>query len=150
MKPQSTGRPESKPLPTATTLVAKESPVTTPTCCYCNQQHRSLDCTVVTQVDERKQLLRRTGRCFSCLRKGHLSRNCRTTSRCQTCRGKHPTTVSQSATESTTSNFNPSAPEFTPTEHASTLCVNASKPVLLQTASAIVSNPHDSSASFEL
>ena len=165
--PKAPRRPESKPPPTATTLVTKETPITAPTCCYCHQQHRPLDCTVVTEVDERKQLLRRAGRCYSCLRKGHLSRNCRTSSRCQTCRGKHHTsicsgsvghgeltrgaaTVSQSTTESTTTNFNPSAPEFTPTERSSTLCVNVNKPVLLQTASAIVSNPHDSSASTRL
>ena len=42
------------------------------------------DCTVVTQVDEWKQLLRRVGRCYSCLRRGHLSRNCWTSSRSQT------------------------------------------------------------------
>ena len=129
-------RPESKPPPTATTLVTKESPINPPACCYCNQQHRPMNCMVVTQVDECKQLLRRARRCFSCLRKGHLSRNCRMTSPCQTCHGKHHTSIcsgsinhgeltrgaatsspteSQSVTESTTSNFNPSAPEFTPT-----------------------------------
>ena len=167
-------RPESKPPPTATTLVTKETPINPPACCYCNQQHRPMNCTVVTQVDERKQLLQRAGRCFSCLRKGHLGRNCRITSRCQTCHGKHHTSIcsgsinhgeltrgaatslpteSQSATESTTSNFNPSAPEFTPTgshPRTSALCADANKPVLLQTASAVVSNPHDSSASTKL
>ncbi|MCG8625410.1 MAG: hypothetical protein MJE68_25860, partial [Proteobacteria bacterium] len=163
-------RSESKPPPTATTLVTKESPINVPACCYCNQQHRPMNCTVVTRVDEHKQLLQRAGQCFSCLRKGHLSRNCRMTSRCQTCHGKHHTSIcsgsinhgeptrgaatylpteSQSATESTTPNFNPSAPEFTPTEphrHTSALCADANKPVLLQTTSAVVFNPHDSSS----
>ena len=165
-------KPESKPPPTATTLVTKESSTAPPTCCYCNQQHRSTECTIVVQVDERKQLLQRAGRCFSCLRRGHLSRNCRTTSRCQTCHGKHhtsicsrpntqeeltrvATTTSPPVAEPTTSNLNPSAPEFTsiepnPSTLASTLCVHASKPVLLQTASAMVSNPHDASASLKL
>ena len=160
-------RPENKPPPTATTLVAKELSTVTPLCCYCNQQHRATDCMVVTQVDERKQLLRRAGRCFSCLRRGHLSRNCRTTSRCQQCHGKHHTSICSGstnrgepasgaaavpppATESTTSNLKPSAPEFTPTKHsshASTLCVNVGKPILLQTASAVVFNPCDSTSS---
>ena len=160
-------RPENKPPPTATTPVAKESSTVTPLCCYCNQQHRATDCMVVTQVDERKQLLRRAGRCFSCLRRGHLSRNCRTTSRCQQCHGKHHTSICSGstnrgepasgaaavpppATESTTSNLKPSAPEYTPTKHsshASTLCVNVGKPILLQTASAVVFNPCDSTSS---
>ena len=47
-------RSDSKPHPTATTLVTKESPTGPLTCCYCNQQHRPTDCTVVAQVDERK------------------------------------------------------------------------------------------------
>ena len=137
-------KPESKPPLAATTLVTKESSTAPPTCCYCNQQHHSTEWTIVVQVDERKQLLRRAGRCFSCLRRGHLSRNCRTTSRCQTCHGKHhtsirsrpntqeeltrvATTTSPPVAEPTTSNLNPRAPEFTPIEpnpstHASTLC----------------------------
>ena len=78
---------KSKPPLTATTLVTNESPINppSPTCCYCNQQHRPTDCTVVTQVDERKQLLRRAGWYFSYFRRRHLSRNCRMTSCCQTC-----------------------------------------------------------------
>ena len=52
-------RPKNKPSLTATTLVAKEPSTVTHLCCYCNQQQRATDCTVVTQVDERKQLLRR-------------------------------------------------------------------------------------------
>ena len=58
--------------------------------------------------------------------------------------------VSPPATESTTSNLKPSALEFTPTEHslcASTLCVNIGKPILLQTVSAVVFNPCDSTNS---
>ena len=85
-------RNESKP---PTSLVTKESH-TVPQTCY--QLHRPTDCTTVTQVDSRKQLLRKAGRCFSCLRKGRLSRNCRTTSRCQTCHGKHHTSICSTLT----------------------------------------------------
>ena len=126
-----------------------------------------MDCMVVTQVDERKQLLQRAGRCFSCLRRGHLSRNCRATNCCQQCHRKHHTSICSGstdrweptsgaaavpppATESTTSNLKPTAPEFTPTEHssrASTLCMNIGKPILLQTASAVIFNPCDSTSS---
>ena len=44
-------RPDSKPLLTATTLVTRKSLTGPLTCCYCNQQHRPTDCTVVSQVD---------------------------------------------------------------------------------------------------
>ena len=45
-------------------------------CCFCRQPHASKDCVVVTSVNVRKQSLRSSGRCFNCLRKGHLSRAC--------------------------------------------------------------------------
>ena len=121
----------------------------------------------MTQVDKHKQLLWRAGQCFSCLRRGHLSRNCRTTNHSQLCHERHHTSICSGstnwgeptsgaaavpppATELTTSNLKPSAPEFTLTEHslrASTLCVNVGKPILLQTASAIIFNPCDSTSS---
>ena len=58
-----------------------------------------MDCTVVTQVDERKQLLWRAGQCFSRLRRGHLSRNCRATNRCQQCHRKHHTSICSGSTD---------------------------------------------------
>ena len=163
-------RNDGKPPPTATALLSTDSNSTTRTCCYCDQQHYSTDCSKVTQVDARKQLLRKAGRCFSCLRKGHLSKYCRSSRRCQTCNGKHHTSICTGTAivegsgagnntaptppaEPTTSNLNPSAPEFTLTSsnsQASTLYVNSGKPVLLQTASTVVCNPGDPSARLRL
>jgi hypothetical protein len=82
-------RNDGKPPPTGTTLLS----ATTSNCCYCDQQHRPTDCSTVTQVDARKQLLQKAGRCFSCLRKGHLIKYCRSSSRCQMCQGKHHTSI---------------------------------------------------------
>ena len=45
-------------------------------CCYCNQTHSSDNCSTVTTVEARRQSLHKNGRCFSCLRKGHLVRDC--------------------------------------------------------------------------
>ncbi len=42
-----------------------------PSCCYCRQAHSSISCTAVRQVEARKAILRKTGRCFVCLRRGH-------------------------------------------------------------------------------
>ena len=163
-------RNDGKPPPTGTTLFTRDSSSTSPTCCYCDQQHRSSDCSKVTQVDARRQLLRKAGRCFSCLRKGHLSKYCCASNRCQLCNGRHHTSIcTGSATsegpgagngatpttpaEQTTSNLNPSAPEFKltdPDPQASTLYVSSNKPVLLQTASTVVYNPHNPSARMRL
>lgn len=89
-----------KPPPTATTLVSGESANAQTPCCYCNQSHPPSDCNTVTQVEARKQSLRRNGRCFSCLRKGHLSRDCRSRDRCHNCRGRHHTSICNGAVQS--------------------------------------------------
>jgi hypothetical protein len=62
---------------------------TPPTCTYCQQSHTSNSCTVVSNVTARIDILRKTGRCFLCLRKNHLSRDCSSRSRCYKCNGNH-------------------------------------------------------------
>ena len=52
-------RRDSNPPPSATT----------PACCYCDKDQLPASCDVVTEVNARKQMLRKSGRCFSCLRK---------------------------------------------------------------------------------
>ena len=97
-------------------------------CCYCGQPHFPTSCSIITDIEARKQSLRKSGRCFSCLRKGHLSRNCRNANRCRACGGCHHTSIrrrdeahpiatqpSAVSTVETTSSLNPSLPEFNPT-----------------------------------
>lgn len=50
-------------------------------------------CKVVTQPEARKQILRKSGRCFVCLRPGHVSRECRSRSRCSKCSRRHHTSI---------------------------------------------------------
>lgn len=38
-------------------------------CVYCGRSHLSSSCTVVTEVGARREVLRRSGRCYSCLKK---------------------------------------------------------------------------------
>ena len=64
-------------------------PVSGPSCCYCQQGHSSSNCRVVTQVEVQKQILRSSGRCYTCLRKGHIGRDCRSKGRCARCNGRH-------------------------------------------------------------
>ena len=45
-------------------------------CCYFQQQHAAEDCTTVKGIEDRKQILRKSGWCFVCLRTGHISRKC--------------------------------------------------------------------------
>ena len=142
MKP----RRDSKPLPSATALVSDAKGVKQG-CCYCGKDHFHASCDVVPEVDARKQILRKSGRCFSCLHKWHLSRNCRTTHRCHKCNRHHHTSICTAETSSettpvvTTNTLNLSAPEYIPSTTDTTLYLEASRMVLLQTAVAEVYHP---------
>ena len=76
--------------PTALSLTAGASSVP-PSCVYCSQAHSSGICQTVSDPEGRKQILRTSGRCFVCLRRNHLSRNCRLTGRCAKYHGRHHT-----------------------------------------------------------
>ncbi|XP_065902449.1 uncharacterized protein [Dysidea avara] len=146
-------------------------------------------------------ILRRSGRCFICLRRGHLSRECKSTGRCRTCKDRHHTsicdhpttgpcgrkisaqssqtsipplntstqpsnttvqpitpqrnlTVSTPAAAQTTSPsttaLNPTAPTFTSPPTSTSLYVDASKTVLLQTALSQAYNPRNPSMTYNL
>ena len=147
---------------TATTLVASSSP-SSPTCCYCQQPHPSNSCSNVTQIDARKQILKGSGRCFCCLRKGHISRECRSPRKCPKCAGRHHISIcprnhssdaSRSSIESSVSQpeptgvpgatkpgLNPNATAFATPPTSVTMCAGVDKSVLLQTAQATVYNP---------
>ena len=62
----------------------------TPHCTFCRGKHPSFDCHVVTNLQERKNILRKTGRCFLCLRRGsHISPDCKSSVKCHICNGHH-------------------------------------------------------------
>lgn len=60
---------------------------------FCGQSHASTTCQSVPTVDGRKKILRNSGRCYNCLRKNHLSRNCRSTNKCRHCNRRHHTSI---------------------------------------------------------
>ncbi len=147
-------RGNGKTPPTAATLFLGDKPH----CCYCNGDHSPGRCSRVAKTEERKQIIMKTGRCFMCLRKGHLIRLCRSKQRCNVCGGKHHFSICTSSgqTESATTGLNPaSVPPFQPPTTTSTLLVNARGPVLLQTAimqTAIIKlfNPEEPKRSIEV
>ena len=63
-------------------------------CCFCQQEdHTPTQCTKVPGMDERKRLIREQGRCFICLRPGHISKHCRSSLKCTNCNGRHHSSV---------------------------------------------------------
>ena len=79
---------------TASSLLTSRSEA--PKCSCCHQSHTLSTCRTVTGASERKQILRRTGRCFVCLRKNHMSRECRSTTKCNKSNGRHHVSICNS------------------------------------------------------
>ena len=62
-------------------------------CVLCKQRHPSYKCRNATDISQRKPILRKNGRCFLCLEKGHLMKNCSVNYQCNKCKGKHNITI---------------------------------------------------------
>lgn len=158
--PANSKKPTIQEQATASALFSGSS-TSGPTCCYCGQPHASHSCESVKLVEDRRRILQRSGRCFVCLRKGHISRNCCANSRCTNCRGRHHVSIcsksaplteamsnasaamSQPRSEPPTGGLNPQAPAYAPTPPTTSLWVRNDRAVLLQTARAVAFNPND-------
>ena len=136
--------------PTGATLF---SDAASPRCCFCQQGHSSQDCPTVTTTESRRETLRKTGRCYICLGRGHVSRTCRSRIKCLSCRGRHHVAIcpgrlrprpEPGSGSETTPTLNPEAPSYNPPS-SSTLCTHSDKHVLLQTAQVTAFNPDNPS-----
>ena len=84
MQPMKRQGTSTKPPSTALSLVTGVSNQVT--CAYCNQPHSSNSCQTVTNIEDRKCILRTTWHCFIYLKWCHVSQNCRSSSsRCNKC-----------------------------------------------------------------
>ena len=126
----------SREQPTAAALLTNASH-----CCYCRETHPAEEGAKMPKVEERKQFLRNSGRCFVCMKQGHLSRQCKSNNRCKRCHGRHHTSIcfktAMNEKQSEETNLlNPDAPPF----KSNTLLTEANGPILLQTATALLHN----------
>ena len=62
-------------------------------CAFCLGDHNHEDCDKITSISKRKQLVRKYGRCFVCMKKGHLACKCESKLCCRKCSGKHHVSV---------------------------------------------------------
>ena len=120
------------PYTSASLLAGKEQPYT-PTCVYCNQPHSAVKCNVVTKESARRAILRRKGKCFSCLKSGHLAKSCPSKFNCHKCNKRHHTSICEEECGNDGKTKDQS-PVETKNIGTSTMCVNSSTAVLLQTA----------------
>ena len=144
-------QPKRPPKQMPTTAALLSSNAQQLRCCFCDQQHSSEKCKAVKGLDDRKRALMKTGRCFLCLRKRHITRDCRVRTRCSECGGKHHpaicagTNPRESEAPPPATNppdrtpLNPEAGSFQPT--SASLLVGARGTALLQTARVRIYDP---------
>ena len=123
----------SSPIGSTKTFFAKGgNQKRSPECYFCKKDHYSNKCTEVTSVQDRKKILMETNRCFNCLKTGHQSKSCQSSSKCYICQKKHNTAICnqrRGGDEEKTEK----KPEKE-SETAVTTTANERKDVLLQTA----------------
>ncbi len=114
-------KPPPPKFPTISSLTAQEAAGVHIKCAYCGKQHYSASCETVVQLSERKDILRRAGRCFVCLRIGHRSNQCFPTRKCRRCEGAHHQSICTQSPTKFSEHKKPGT-EVKPTDE------NASKP----------------------
>ena len=121
-------------VPTAT-FMSDNSPSTN--CVYCNESHIPSFCKKFNTLNARKDVLKSSGRCFICLRKGHLAVNCRSGRRCYHCKGRHHGSICTQGEPMIHPQTRPSnsPPISTTSVNDITSSTTHNSPVFLQTAS---------------
>lgn len=134
-------------LPTGAALFTTNNPKY---CCYCKSAgHKPQFCRRIIGVSQRKKILRQTGKCYVCLRSGHIGNNCRSNMACTRCKGDHHvsictkdgnTTEEDGDKASEHTSLNPRAPSFTRRTSTNLYTGQGSQSVLLQTAQVTLIN----------
>jgi len=104
-------------------LVTKNGKENSVKCTFCRDNHLSVNCDIVTDVNARWSVVKRNNRCFLCLGTGHGSRECSSQRLCKTCNQRHHISLCKEKKES------------------NGLLVNARSTTLLQTATVKAVNP---------
>ncbi len=62
-------------------------------CVYCEGEHKTGECTVVTSVSERRGILAKRKLCFNCTTGQHRANACPSKSTCRKCNKRHHTSI---------------------------------------------------------
>ena len=60
---------------------------------YCQQNHTSASCFIVSDSVVRKKFLKKNGHCLICLGPNHVARDCKSTTKCAKCTNKHHSSI---------------------------------------------------------
>ena len=145
--------PPKPPPPTFNALLAPEGQGIT--CTFCKQSHKSVDCVVVTNIGERKDILKKQGRCFICLKRSHIAKNCDSKRGCSTCSQRHHSSLCMANETPASGNSlagvtQPSTQESGQPSSAISMYIDSKTSILLQTCIALASNPTSAQPQEEL
>ncbi len=87
-KPEKTN---SMPSGTTQAFVTSEKPKLE--CFFCRKDHYASECNEVKNIEERKNILKKSKQCFVCLKLGHGAWNCKSSLRCKICKRKQNTVI---------------------------------------------------------
>ena len=119
--------------------------------CKC-EDHYSDQCRIITDIDTRREILKKRNICFKCLKPGHIKKNCRNKIKYFRCKaeGNHHTALCypknySQHTSPTTTNSDQNSSSITPpvNEQTATCLVKSDTTTMLQTASACVMNKRE-------
>ena len=113
-------------------------------CVYCGEIHYSAACKKVTNVKERKEILKHLGRCFNCLKPNHRARDCNSCRNCHYCHHRHHQLLCESRP---TENAIDTQEQVTSTQDTTVNAINTVKSrqlVLLQMAQVEATNSGES------
>ena len=113
------------------------------TCCAYGgkDDHFSTCCSKITDVNLRKNHLRKTGRCFICLNKGHLARDCKVEYSCIKCKQRHNISICSKSKLRDHANSQETVAVSDRNHRNVTMHINSyNRSILLQTATAKVYN----------
>ena len=112
-------------------------------CVFCHNSHWSDKCRVVSDHEARKQVLRKEGRCFTCLKAGHQSKDC--SKPCYHCEQNHHSAICnkgkkkfdfKNSKPTSETDSNDIRPSFTTTNYSSDFST-----VLLPIVVSLIENP---------
>jgi hypothetical protein len=98
----------TSPPPSSLTPISSVMPTT---CLCCSAPHRLDTCSRfrLLPAQDKAEIVRKNGLCFSCLEAGHTSRSCTKSHACPTCKGQHHALLHEWSTTSVNSRLQSSA-----------------------------------------
>ena len=95
-------------------------------CLFCDKKHKSEKCRIITEIQVRKNILKKKKICFVCLKPHHVSKDCKSKILCYNCKKRHHAAVCSRENPEGDANL--------------TTVANSQGDVLLQTAKVQVKN----------